>query len=211
MSDKIRSSIEVVLGIVLVFGYLWLIYPLYSLWIKILGIMPVLLFFTYSDFIKNRNLKAMGLRFDNWRDSSKILIIFTVLAIPLLYLVWQSFFPVNHFFYKYSSFWKKLFTYPFWALFQQYIFLVFFFRRYRTIFAPRIFPAVFLSALTFAMIHVPNPPLFLLCFAGGVVWAVVYNKYPNLFTIALSQAAFGVFVSSVLLVYQVVGPNADIG
>lgn len=211
MSDKIRSSIEVFLGLILVFGYLWLIYPLYSLWIKVLGIIPVLLFFVYADFVKHRNLKDMGLRLDNWRDSCKILAVFTGVAMPVLYLVWQSFFPVNNLFYQSSAFWKKLFSYPFWALFQQYIFLAFFFRRYRTIFAPRIPVAVFFSALTFAMIHIPNPSLFVLCFAGGIVWAIVYDKSPNLFTIAISQAAFGVFVSSILLVYQVVGPNADIG
>jgi membrane protease YdiL (CAAX protease family) len=212
MSEKIRPFLEALVGFILVFGYLWFISPLYSKWIQILTLIPIFSFIIYSDFIGDKSsLKDLGFRWDNWFDSFKILFIFTVVAIPVLYLIWQNYFPVNNAFYKSSSFWEKIFTYPLWALFQQYIFLAFFFRRYRKIFSPRAHLAVFFSALTFAMIHIPNPPLVIFCFIAGIVWAYAYNKYPNLFTTAISQAVFGILCSNILLVYPLVGPHADIG
>jgi membrane protease YdiL (CAAX protease family) len=211
MSQKIKSSLEVFAGLVFVFGYLWFISPLHSLWIHVLTLVTTLSFFIYSDLVNKRNLKEMGFSLDNWFGSSKILLVFTLTAIPVLYLIWQNYFPVNNFFYKEFSFWKKIVTTPLWPLFQEYIFLAFFFRRYREIFFPHTSIAIFFSALTFAMIHIPNPPLVILCFAAGIVWAYTYNKYPNLFTIAISHAVLGIFCSNVLLVYPLVGPNADIG
>jgi membrane protease YdiL (CAAX protease family) len=185
---------------------------MHSTRVKIWFAIPILIFLVFSEFVRRKSsFQNIGFRLDNWQDSIKILLVFTLISIPVLYLMWQSFFPVNNLFYKEPSFWKKIFTYPLWALFQQYIFLAFFFRRYREIFAPRAHIAVFFSALTFAMIHIPTPPLVIFCFISGIVWAYTYNKYPNLFTIAISHALLGVLCSSVLLVYQVVGANADIG
>jgi hypothetical protein len=209
MSHKVKSTLEVLVGIIFIFGYLWLIYPLYYQWVKVLFPIPIILFFIYSNYKKS--LKDLGFRLDNWYPSFKILLIFTSITIPVLYGIWHLFFPVNNYFYRESIFWKKLFTYPFWALFQQYIFLAFFFRRYRELFFPHTSIAIFFSALTFSMIHIPSPPLVLFCFAGGLIWAGIYNKVPNLFTIAISHSILAIFCSNILLVYTHVGPNADIG
>jgi len=215
MSKKIKSSLEALIGIIFIFGYLWLIYPLHSQLVKVLSAIPIILFLIYSDFINKKSFKKnfedIGFRLDNWHGSFKILLIFTTIVIPTLYVIWQGFFPVNNYFYKDYSFWGKLITYPLGMLCQQYVFLAFFFRRYRDIFSPHTNIAIFFSALTFSMIHIPNPPLIIFCFVAGIVWAGTYNKYPNLFTIAISQSVLAVFVTSILLVYQIVGPNADIG
>jgi membrane protease YdiL (CAAX protease family) len=211
MSSKIKPSLEILMGLIFAFSYLWIIHPLHSPWVKVLSAIPIFLFLIYSDPINKKNLKEMGFSLDNWFGSSKILLVFTLTAIPVLYLIWQNYFPVNNLFYKESSFWKKFITYPLGALFQEYIFLAFFFRRYREIFSPHTNIAIFFSALTFAMIHIPTPPLIIFCFIAGIVWAYAYHKYPNLFTIAISHAVLGIFCSSILLAYQVVGANADIG
>ena len=211
MSPKIKSSLEVLTGIIFILGYLWLIYPLHSQWVKVFSAIPILLFFIYSEFTYKKNFEDIGFRLDNWYGSFKILVIFTLITMPILYIVWQYFFPVNNYFYKEYSFWEKLVTYPLGMLCQQYIFLAFFFRRYRDIFSPHTNIAIFFSALTFAMVHIPNPPLVIFCFGAGIVWAGTYNKYPNLFTIAISQSVLAIFVTSILLAYQIVGANADIG
>ncbi len=211
MSQKTKSSLEVLTGLIFIIGYLWLIYPLHSQWVKIVSAIPILLFFIYLEFINKKSLKDIGFRLDNWYGSFKILFIFTLITMPVLYVTWQFSFPVNNYFYKEYSFWEKLVTFPFWGLFQEYIFLAFFFRRYRDIFFPHTNIAIIFSALTFSMVHIPNPPLIIFCFVAGVVWAATYNKYPNLFTIAISHALLGIFCSNILLVYTTVGPNADIG
>jgi len=215
MSHKTKSLLELLTGIILVFGYLWLIYPLHSRWVQVIFLIPILVFFIYSDFINKRsfkeNIKDIGFRMDNWYDSFKILIVFTSISIPVLFIIWQFFFPVNNYFYKELSFWRNFIGYPLGALGQEYIFLAFFFRRYKIIFSPYTNIAIIFSAFTFSMIHIPTPPLIIFCFIAGIVWASTYNKYPNLFTIAISHAILGIFCTCILLVYMNVGPKAHIG
>src|SRR5271157_5775043 len=99
MSQKIKSSLEILTGIIFIFGYLWLIYPLNSQWVKVICAIPIPLFFIYLDFINKKSFKKnfedIGFRLDNWYGSFKILLIFTSITIPILYVLWQLFFPVN--------------------------------------------------------------------------------------------------------------------
>ncbi len=211
MSQKIKSTFEVLIGLIFTFGYLWLIFPLYHQWVKVLSAVPIVLFLIYSHYVHKESLKDLGFRLDNWYESFKILLIFTSISIPVAYVIWHFFFPVNNYFYQRFFFWIKFFIHPFGALFQQYIFLAFFFRRYRDIFFPHTSIAIFFSALTFSMVHIPTPPLIIFCFVGGIFWSGIYNKYPNLFTIAISHSILAIFALNILLAYPVVGPNADIG
>jgi hypothetical protein len=59
MSQKVKSTFEVLVGIIFIFGYLWLIYPLYYQWVKVLFPIPIILFFIYSNYKKS--LKDLGL------------------------------------------------------------------------------------------------------------------------------------------------------
>jgi len=210
MSLRIKSIVEVLVGIIFISAYFWLILPLYHQWVKVFSAIPIFLFFIYSNYMNKKTPKDLGFRLDNWYYSFKILLTFTSITIPVLYVIWHLYFPVNNYFYRDSLFWKKLFTYPFWVLFQQYIFLAFFFTRYRDIFSPHTNIAIFFSALTFSMIHIPTPPLIIFCFAAGIVWSGTYSKYPNLFTIAISHSILGIFVSNILLAFTAIGPDADI-
>jgi membrane protease YdiL (CAAX protease family) len=44
------------------------------------------------------------------------------------------------------------------------------------------------AAFVFASLHVPNPFLSAVTFAGALVWCWIYSRYPNILPLALSHA-----------------------
>ena len=47
---------------------------------------------------------------------------------------------------------------------------------------------VLLAAALFAVIHLPNPFLTVVTFAGGLAWCSIYARYPHILPLALSHA-----------------------
>ena len=211
MSPRLKAILEISAGLFLIFGYIWLVYPLYArYWLHAVFLAMIAALLVWSKNSRSESLRELGFRWDNWRSSGRIVFAGTLAALVALTVVWSLFHPLDLGFWRGRAFWLRLIQYPLWALVQQYIALAFFFRRYRDVFAPRHFLAILASAATFSAMHIPNPPLLIFTFAGGLFWSWAYHKRPNLLVIALSHTILAVTCGHISLAYDVVGPFADI-
>lgn len=164
---------------------------------KVVAAIPVLLaigWMVYSHRERDEDMRDdLGMRMHNFWSATGLLILPTVAVIALILLVgWR----VNH--VVFAAPWRDRFIFvPFWALFQQYVLNGFINRRAQIALGPG-WKSVTLVAVIFAVFHLPNPGLAALTFAGGFVWAAVYQRRPNLIALTVSHTLISVTLALTL-------------
>ncbi|HMG72105.1 MAG TPA: CPBP family glutamic-type intramembrane protease [Pyrinomonadaceae bacterium] len=142
-----------------------------------------------SHGLRGESFRELGFRFDNFLRAGKLLLVPMVLTTGLC-LVAGWWFGGEIDFLRWHpgrAIAGQLALGFGWGLVQQYVLQGFINRRAQIIFGPG-WLSVFLVAAVFGGLHLPNPWLTLVTFAGGAIWAGVYQRAPNLFALAVSHS-----------------------
>lgn len=152
----------------------------------------------WSHRLRGESPREIGLRLDNFMECARLLALPMLLASAVLIIVGYLSGSLNFVRWRGG---QSIFGLPalgiLWGLMQQYALQAFINRRAQLVWG-RGLKSVLFVAVMFAVLHLPNPALTLATFAGGILWAAVYQRAPNVFALALSHGLMTwVFVSTV--------------
>jgi membrane protease YdiL (CAAX protease family) len=174
----------------------WLV-PALSMGRTTLSLLPLSMGFALM-FLSHRwrreSPQTLGFRIDNFLPAIRLVAAPTILAV--------CFFTMYGFYMgtirtQRSNLVTWLVTASIWALIQQYV-LQGYLNRRAIILMGRGFSSVLLVATLFALLHLPNLWLSILTFVGGLIWAVVYQRTPNIFALAISHAVVAIVLAMTL-------------
>jgi len=164
--------------------YIWKVEPVASDIGRVLGMVALGAIPVCSSLLHRDRLRDLGLRLDNLRQSARDVGAATVywsLVIVSASIVygWRS--------TPDSGALLGVIGYLGWSFSQQYALQAFVHRRLRESLGSSHRASV-ASALIFGAVHLPNPLLVVGVTVTGYVWCRIFERAPNLFTLAASQA-----------------------
>lgn len=142
-----------------------------------------------SHRLRGESLRDLGFRFDNFFRALKLLLLPMLIVAIASLLIGLAAGARPNFMRWHAERWLavQLALGVLWGFVQQYVLQAFVNRRAQIIWGAGT-TSVILTALTFAVLHLPNPWLMVITLFGGLVWAAVYQRAPNLFALALSHS-----------------------
>lgn len=158
--------------------------------ILFIPILTAMILMVISHRERGETLHDIGFRWDNFLTASRLLVLPTAAAVLLSvaagWMLNQSLL---------SAPWRNRFLLlPIWALVQQYALNGFINRRAQLVLGKGT-KSIVLVALIFGILHLPNPLLSVLTFVTGLICAFAYQRYPNLFALAISHSLVSIAVA----------------
>src|SRR5215510_5493685 len=159
---------------------------------KVIVVVPIALAFGLiicSQILRRESARDLGLHYANFIPALKLLLLPMVLVGTISVLIGFLTGTRLDFFRWHAerSIAFQLAVGFAWGFVQQYVLQSFVNRRAQIISGPGPL-SVLLTAMIFSGLHFPNPWLMVVTFVGGLVWAFIYQRVPNLFALALSHS-----------------------
>ena len=161
-------------------------------WMRIAVVVPIGLAFVLSissHRLRGETLRDLGFRLDNFLRAAGLLMLpMIVTAIVCLAIGWWTGERIDFLRWHISRPLAVQLILGFaWGFVQQYMLQSLVNRRAQIIWG-RGWLSVLVVAAIFAGLHLPNPALTVATFVGGVIWAAVYQRAPNIFALAISHS-----------------------
>jgi hypothetical protein len=150
-------------------------------------VLMILIFGFLTHRASHENAFDIGLRLDNFIDAALLLAPLMLAAIVMLLAIAYGVGSLDLSRHSVSMFQMRNLLWLFWwGLLQQYALQAVINRQAQIVWGKGA-RSIFSVGLMFGLLHIPNTPLALVTFGGGLVWAYTYQKAPNLFALALSH------------------------
>lgn len=185
-----RAAAQPLAFVGLALAYIWIVRPTHDDWLKIPFLAVIVLVPFASNLVHRDRPRELGWRLDNlWPSAREVAMVTAagaalVLAVGALTDAAPAIWPGMA---------RSFLLYPFWGLVQQYAMQSFTYRRLREG-TGRPVAAAALTALLFASLHYPNLALASVTLVGAYVWCRLFERHPNLFTLALSHGWLAVLL-----------------
>jgi membrane protease YdiL (CAAX protease family) len=157
---------------------------------NVLIIVPIIFAFGFmflSHRLRGESLKEIGFRLDSFWQAARLLILPMVVGSVILVGIGYFYGSIDFFRWRGGGAIPGMPVLGIaWGLVQQYALQGFINRRAQIVWGPGIV-SILVVAVLFAAFHLPNPTLMVATFVGGLVWATVYQRAPNLFALAISH------------------------